>query len=270
MSLTAEPSSIDVLMEDVLQRTRALLETNNIPVDNSSAVAADDESTSNEDELSDTEDAHYREEDLGLQVPRWNTPFTANYCGLRIPLGFYDPFNVTFPCNGYEAEWGRDALYFVMSSFQASACRPWMDLMFNSMFRSEIDSQFDLGDRDRTWYWFEALPLDLKVEVYIQRNLGLRPRSLWILAPHDDESSIWARRYESGRCIIPKIRFSGMYCAYEICRGQGDAPNNRMPCWWSDPVARPLTITNSNLDQGFDFDDFTNILDIDDILEYID
>ena len=31
------------------------------------------------------------------------------------------------------------------------------------------------------------LNFDIQMEVWIQRNLGLRPGSLWILGPHDDQ-----------------------------------------------------------------------------------
>ena len=81
--------------------------------------------------------------------------------------------------------------------------------------------------------------------------------------PHNDELSIRARRYESCLIIIPIIRFSGMYCAYEMpCRGQQDAPNNGMPFWWSYPVAWPLTIANSledDLADGFDFHSYSSV-----------
>lgn len=48
------------------------------------------------------------------------------------------------------------------------------------------------------------LALDQQMEVWLQREFGLRPGSRWIIAPHDDRLSVWSLRWELNKCrIIP-------------------------------------------------------------------
>lgn len=246
---TSEASPFDALMDDVLQRARAFLETNDISNDNTVNFLADDVLANDVDEgdipsrwdMSDNEDAEYTEPDMvNNEIPRWNNTLARNYCGIRWPLGLYDPFNETFPWDGVEEEWGDRAVSFFLTSLWLLPIPQWQNAMFDSICDPE-----ELSDSlyDRAWSWWNALPLDVQVEVYLQRTYELRPRSLWIMGPHDDSAAEWGSwcgRYEIGRCIIPQVRFWGWEYSYWICGGRTEEPNEGEPEWWTDPAARSV------------------------------
>lgn len=249
---TAEPSPWDTLMEDVLQQARALLETtqnanNNVDLSNSSEneTPANDEANTDEQlneqldipsvDVHTTNDAPgevlHRHEETHRQTP-WSAPsLPRDYCGIRYPIGFYDPFNDTFPRNGLDEDWSERAVNFLLGRGDVS-----IESGVDSICDPELNGEWEW---ERTRQWYRALPPDVQIEVYLQRNFDLRPGSLWIMAPHDDNLPGWDSRYESGRCIIPGVEFQGMGLAYSICcgrRGAGDG----LPDWCSDPAMRPL------------------------------
>jgi hypothetical protein len=135
------------------------------------------------------------------------------YKGRRL-IGTYDPFDKTFPRNEVEKEWGHRASEFIYESMRTrnawgtiieSICEPFSD--------------WD-GDYIRTRDWFYALKFDVQMEVWIQRNLGLRPGSCWIIGPHDDQLPEWLIRYEGGRCRIVDVPFCGSELGYALSRPQ--------------------------------------------------
>jgi hypothetical protein len=58
-------------------------------------------------------------------------------------------------------------------------------------------------DRTRRWFW--GLPNDQWVEVCLQRMVGLRPGTKWILGPHDDQLPEWEMRRERTQCRIAPV-----------------------------------------------------------------
>lgn len=57
------------------------------------------------------------------------------------------------------------------------------------------------------------------MEIWIQRNLGLRPRSKWILGPHDELLAEWLTRYEMGKCRILNISYHRTELGYALTSG---------------------------------------------------
>jgi|SRR5271170_3925464 len=230
---TAEPSPLCALMADVLQRARALLETNqnaNDGVDLSGSP--ENEAPANDHPVNDDPAVASRElvssdEDEQFVAHLYAPPHPRNYCGIKYPIGFYDPFNNTFPRNGLDQEWAERAVEFLLGEARVP---------LNSVINTICDPVLhDEWEWERTLEWFLALPLDVRAEVYLQRNFDLRPGSLWIMAPHDDKLPGWDWRYESRRCVIPGVEFRGMGLAYSICCGRRGAGNG-LPDWCSDPA----------------------------------
>ena len=121
------------------------------------------------------------------------------------PVGTFDPFDLRFPRNELEQTWGDVALEFICDTVQT---REDWECMVESI--CEPFSGWD-GDYWRTRNWFNALDFDIQMEVWIQRNLGLRPGSRWILGPHDDQiPEMWnqyeAGRYKNSRYLVSWIR----------------------------------------------------------------
>jgi hypothetical protein len=248
---TAEPSPWDTLMEDVLQQARALLETTQ------NANSNVDLSNSSENETPANDDADTDEQlDEQLDIPSilndhtandapgevlvpveephrqitWSAPsLSRDYCGIRYPIGFYDPFNDIFPRNGLDEDWSERAVDFLLGSGYVS-----IESAVDSICDPDLNGEWEW---ERTRQWYRALPPDVQIEVYLQRNFDLRPGSLWIMAPHDDNLPGWDWRYESRRCIIPGVEFQGMGLAYSICCGRRGADDG-LPDWCSDPAMR--------------------------------
>ena len=258
---TSEPSPLDTLMEDVLQRARALFETNQNANNNDDLSGSSENETPANDEVGNDEQLdipsmwNYDEDDdddnavddptandapgevlyLDEETHRqttWSAPsLPRDYCGIRYPIGFYDPFNDTFPRNGLDEDWGERAVNFLLSRDDVS-----IESGVDSICDPDLNGEWEW---ERTRQWYRALPRDVRIEVYLQRNFDLRPGSLWIMAPHDDNLPGWDWRYESRRCIIPGVEFQGMGLAYSICcgrRGAGDG----LPDWCSDPAMTPI------------------------------
>jgi hypothetical protein len=254
---TAEPSPLDTLLADVLQQAIALVEADqNANNSVGSSVSSENEGSANdgadndnqpdipsmrdsdqtdEDAVDDDTDNDDLDGDSPYEEERtygaWNAwPHPRNYCGIRLPIGLYDPFNDAFPRNGLDDEWAERAMEFLDDTAHVT---------FNSRVNSICDPEADRGlEWERTWAWYYALPVDVQAEVYLQRNFDLRPGSLWIMAPHDDNLEGWERRYESRRCIIPGVEFVGMGLAYPICCGRIGAEDDGLPEWCSDPATR--------------------------------
>ena len=269
--VSTDPSLLDAVMEDALQRARAFIEAHQTSENNMDlALTSSNESSTNESLEAGTsavniggdnaldnhvssencDSSEYPENDRGLivdMVPSENVrrlvPFSAtqlhkNYCGIRYPLGLYDPFDITYPRNEMEEAWGQDANAFLLGTFLTPRLwDSWIEELCESV--SEWDN-----DQHRTWDWFDVLPFDVQAEVLLQRYFGLRPRSLWIMGPHDDNSMEWWSRYESSNCIIPQVVFPGaelgygMYCGTQIVEDEEMDQGDGKPEWWSDPAVK--------------------------------
>lgn len=129
-------------------------------------------------------------------------------------IGTYDPFDSTFPRNRVEEEWGHRACEFL---YESTLTRHAWATIIESICEPFLDWE---GDYIRTRDWFYALDFDVQMEVWIQRNLGLRPGSYWIIGPHDDQLSEWLIRYEAGRCRIVDVPFCGSELGYALSRPQ--------------------------------------------------
>lgn len=126
------------------------------------------------------------------------------------PVGTYDPFNSCFPRSACENEWGIRACIFILESLQTQD--DW-DYMVESICEPFLECD---GNYCRTRDWFNALEFDVQMEIWVQRNLGLRPGSQWILGPHDDQLPEWTVRAESGKCRIVDIQFPGSELGYVL------------------------------------------------------
>jgi hypothetical protein len=133
---------------------------------------------------------------------------------LHLPVGMYDPFDSSFPRNLSDIEWGIMATRFIYYNLQTY--EDW-GLMLD--FICEPFSDWE-GIYLRTRSWFNSLRFDIQMEIWVQRNLGLRPRSKWILGPHDELLEEWMTRYEMGRCRIVDVYFPGMELGYALTSGR--------------------------------------------------
>jgi hypothetical protein len=71
---------------------------------------------------------------------------------------------------------------------------------------------FDPDDSDfafRTMAWFYALEFDVQVEILLQRHFEKRPRSKWIIGPHEDLLDEWEWKITHGQCRILDIEYPG-------------------------------------------------------------
>jgi hypothetical protein len=174
-------------------------ETTRATIDSLSELNFDD----HDDYVRDLDDISYASNysDFG-DVPYQDVP------SQQLPVAMYDPYDPSFPRNDIEEAWGIDALLFLLGSLKT--WEDW-DIMIDTI--CDPFSDWD-GAFQRTRDWFNALPFDVQMEVWIQRNLGLRPRSKWIMGPHDDLSEEWVTRFELGKCRIPAVEFPGHEYGY--------------------------------------------------------
>src|SRR5271156_845893 len=195
---TAEGSALNIMLGDALQIGRAFVEAHqndnnsiapsvaeeteapenndamNIPsvwnLDETDDGATDDAIDNHTDDDEDDDDEDDDDDDDVDEVTRYEEPIQArppaphprNYCGTRYPIGMYDPFNDTFPRNGEDQDWAEAAIDFLCTMIPIN-----FDSVINSICDPELYPDWEW---DRTWTWFYALPLDVQVEVYLQRN----------------------------------------------------------------------------------------------------
>jgi hypothetical protein len=136
-----------------------------------------------------------------------------DYNWIHLPVGMYDPFDRSFPRNLSDRDWGIMATRFIYDSLRTY--KGW-NLILDSICDPFSDQE---GIYLRTRNWFNSLEFDVQMEVWVQRNLGLRPRSKWILGPHDELLEEWATRYEMGKCRIPDVSYPGMELGYALTSG---------------------------------------------------
>jgi hypothetical protein len=126
----------------------------------------------------------------------------------RLPVGLYDPWNPQLPQTELEIEYVREAFAFIRDSLQTS--RDW-DIMTDEV----CDPFIGCGSQGyRTGRWFWGLQYDQRVEVCLQRKVGLRPGTKWILGPHDDQLPQWEMRWERNQCRIAPVHNSEIYTGY--------------------------------------------------------
>jgi len=67
----------------------------------------------------------------------------------------------------------------------------------------------DDGDEenDATRSWFSHLPADVQLEIYVQKEVGLRPHTRWIMGPYDHIFPVWQRRFDMGEVVIPQVTY---------------------------------------------------------------
>lgn len=131
----------------------------------------------------------------------------------HLPIGAYDPFDKYTPMSQSQIDYGALAMRFILNNLQTS--QDWNDVV------DSICNQFSWdNDCFRTRRWFSMLELDQQMEVWIQREFGLRPGSRWILGPHDDCLSVWSLRWELNQCrIVPVDKdMPGMDICYKMAR----------------------------------------------------
>ena len=120
-----------------------------------------------------------------------------------LPLGTYDPFKPSLPKNPREEFFAREAVAFLR--YNIRTMEQWNELVDDLLIPFEmIDSYYH-----RTFNWFAALPLPVQVEVILQRNLGLRPGTRWIIGPFDLLQDSWHARWDRGACVMVRLRYPG-------------------------------------------------------------
>ena len=112
----------------------------------------------------------------------------------------------------HATNWKKHGVRAPLNS-SGTVCKPEEDWEYMIESICEPFSGWD-GDYWRTRNWFNALDFEVQMEIWIQRNLGLRPGSRWILGPHDDQIPELWNQYEAGRYRTVDIWYPGSEFGY--------------------------------------------------------
>jgi hypothetical protein len=138
----------------------------------------------------------------------YGSPLSWLPAGTWLPVGLYDPWNPQPPQTELEIDYVHEAFAFICNSLQTP--RDW-DIMTDEVCDPFIGRG---GQEDRTRRWFWGLPNDQRVEVCLQRMVGLRPGTKWILGPHDDQLPEWEMRWARNECRIAPVYKWEIYTGY--------------------------------------------------------
>jgi len=120
-----------------------------------------------------------------------------------IILAAYDPIENTWPTIDAEYVFARDAMSFIGENLTSP--EDW-DTLVDGLLEQYADND---SYYRRTLNWFNSLCLAFQMEIIIQRYIGLRPNTKWIIGPFDLLEESWARRWETEMCIRIETEYHG-------------------------------------------------------------
>jgi hypothetical protein len=112
-------------------------------------------------------------------------------------LAAYDPIHDTWATTRRDLFFAKSAMDFLKATFLDRRC-DW-DILLDEILVPFAQNESHMT---QTVQWFYSLGFPYKIELLIQRNVGLRPRGLWMVGPFDMLHEPWETRWNNRECIF--------------------------------------------------------------------